>query len=319
MGHFTLKSKTKISDMKIGDVLKESDYAISEDDQFLQFEYEENQTKLEPYPVSPGVWAIGVRSGELFLYETTFVNDTVLESLVSSNAFGNKINSFFDRLHVYKKHGIEVPKRAALLWGPAGSGKSTSISKAILPFSSDGKTAIVVWHTDKYEAYKVKDFIKRFDYTKVQRLILIAEDIGGVELEEQRIPSESSLLSLLDNNEKTFTTPVFIIATTNHPEVFLANLTNRPGRFDDKIEIGYLTEQQRVNLLKFFSKETADEETLKQIRSSKFSEFTPAHIRESIIRSDLYDTSLKETLISMADEIEQYQKAFSKKGRMSIM
>lgn len=320
MGHFVLKTKTKLSEMKLEDKLDESDYAFSEGGEFFQFEYKEkDETKLNPYPVHPGVYAIGIKNQQFCLYETSFVKDNLLESLVASNTFGSKINLFFERLHVYKKHGIEVPKRAALLWGPAGSGKSSSISKAVRSYGEDKKTCVVVWHTDKYEAYKVKDFIKRFDYTNVERIILIAEDIGGVELEEQRIPSESSLLSLLDNNEKTFTIPVFIIATTNHPEVFLANLTNRPGRFDDKIEVGYLTEDQRVDLLKFFSKDTADEATLNAIRSTKFDKFTPAHIRETIIRADLYDKELKTTLLDMAEEIETYEKAFSKKGRMGIM
>lgn len=319
MGYFQLKSKTKLSDMKLQDKLEESDYAFSENGEFYQFQYiEKDESKLTSYVVNPGVYAIGIKNQQFCLYETSFVNDKVLESLIASSSFGEKINLFFERLHVYKKHGIEVPKRAALLWGSPGTGKSTMISKAIEPYSNDKKTCVVVWHTDKYEAYKVKDFIKRFDYTNVERLILIAEDIGGVELEEQRIPSESSLLSLLDNNEKTFTIPVFIIATTNHPEVFLANLTNRPGRFDDKIEVGYLTEQQRVDLLKFFSKDTADEDTLNVIRNSKFSKFTPAHIRESVIRADLYDKELKVTLIDMADEIIQYENAFSKKGRLGI-
>ncbi len=306
--------------MKLEDKLEESDYAFNEAGEFYQFKYhEEDQTKLEPYVVSSGVWAIGIKNQQFCLYETSFVNDNLLESLVASNTFGEKINLFFSRLHVYRKHGIEVPKRAALLYGVPGGGKSSAISKAVKPFSEDKKTCIVVWHTDKYEAYKVKDFIKRFDYTNVERIILIAEDIGGIELEDQRVPSESSLLSLLDNNEKTFTIPVFIIATTNHPEVFLANLTNRPGRFDDKIEIDYLTDVQRVDLLKFFSKNMADEETLKLIKSSKYNKFTPAHIRESIIRSDLYDVSLKETLVEMANEIESYEKAFSKKNNMGIL
>lgn len=319
MGHFRLKSKTKLSETKIDDIIKESDYAFSEQGEFYQFEYTESEeNKPEAYDVKPGVWAIGIKNQQFCLYETSFVNDDLLESLLASNTFGEKINLFFSRLHVYKKHGIEVPKRSALLYGPPGSGKSSSISKAIKEYSNDGKTCIVVWHTDKYESFKVKDFIKRFAYNNVERIILIAEDIGGVEVEEQRLPSESSLLSLLDNNEKTFTIPVFIIATTNHPEVFLANLTNRPGRFDDKIEIGYLTETQRVDLLKFFSKDTADQETLDLIKSSKFKEFTPAHIRESIIRSDLYDQPVKSTLDDMSKEIEQYQKAFSKKSRMGI-
>jgi hypothetical protein len=317
MGSFRLKSKTDLKTTNVGAEFTESDYAIATtDDQFLQFEYfSEDKKELEPYEIEPGVWAIGKQMSGLFLYKTSFVRDEVLESLINDNTLVQKVNLFFNRLHVYKKHGIEVPKRAALLFGPAGSGKSTTISKTLEVYKDDGKTAVVVWHTDKYEAHAVKDFIKRFAYKGVERLILVLEDLGGVEIDDgRRMPSESSMLSILDNNEKTFTIPVFMMATTNHPETFLGNLTNRPGRFDDKIEIGYLQPENRAALLEFFAKDTINEEAIKLIKSNSFEGFTPAHIREAVIRSDLYDQPLDATLKAMLGELKSYLKAFTKGG-----
>jgi hypothetical protein len=316
MGTFKLKKKTNLKDTKIGDEFSESDYAIATtDDHFLQFEYlSEDKKELTPYDVEPGVWAIGKDISGLFLYKTSFVKDEVLDSLVKDNTLVEKVNLFFDRLHIYKKHGIEIPKRAALLYGPAGSGKSTTLNKVLEFYQNDHKTAVVVWHTDKYEAHTVKDFIKRFAYKGVERLIMVLEDLGGVEVNDRRIPSESSLLSILDNNEKTFTIPVFLMATTNHPESFLGNLTNRPGRFDDKIEVGFLSSENRSALLTFFAKETITREAAELIKTEKFKSFTPAHIREAVIRSDLYDQTLDETLKAMLRELEKYNKEFSSNG-----
>jgi len=40
------------------------------------------------------------------------------------------------------------------------------------------------------------------EYDGVDKLILVVEDIGGVEQKEVSRPSDSSLLSLLDNQKK---------------------------------------------------------------------------------------------------------------------
>jgi ATP-dependent 26S proteasome regulatory subunit len=219
---------------------------------------------------------------------------------------------FFRKLDIYRKHGIEVPKRGILLYGPPGSGKTTVINTVAERYSEDGKTAVIIWPTDKFEAFSVKDFIKTFNYVNVDKIILVVEDIGGTEMDQTRMRSDSSLLSLLDNQEKTFKIPVLILATTNFPEVFLGNLTNRPQRFDDKIEVGLPPAESRSELLKFFSKEEApSDEALKYIQDKACSDFSPAHIKECIIRSAIYEKPLLETIKEVVKEIEKYKKAFS--------
>lgn len=315
MGFFKLKAKNKLSDMNIGDVIQESDFAtLTPEGTFVQLEYVEEDGKVSPYDVKPGIWAIQKSQQGLQLVNTSFVSDKILDSFVNTKNITDKIDCFFNKIPVYAELGFEVAKRAALLYGPAGTGKSTSISVVANKYSSDGKTAVVIWHTDKFEAYQVKDFIKSFNYIGVDKLILIVEDIGGGEREMERYRSDSSLLSLLDNQEKTFKIPVFILATTNYPENFMGNLTNRPNRFDDKIEVSYPEAQERLELLKFFNKSAVDEDTGSTIMATKTKEFTPAHIREVVIRSRIYDKSLKQVIDEMCDEIESYKKGFQKKS-----
>jgi hypothetical protein len=321
MGVFKVLSKVKLDDLNVNDELSESDFAtLTPSGNFVQLKYfeEENSVKKH-YDVKPGVWAIKGTQMGFTLKQTSFVKDRVLGSFYSTKAVMEKIESFFGRFQVYYDHGFEVPKRGMLFYGPPGTGKSTIISIATEKYANDGKTAIVVWPTDKYEAWKVKDFIKTFNYVDgVEKLILIAEDIGGVEMDQVRMRSDSSLLSLLDNQEKTFTIPVLILATTNFPEVFLGNLTNRPNRFDDKFEVGFPKGEHRVELLKFFSKTEISEEAAKLMEGRKADKFSPAHIREVIIRSAIYDQPVEKTIEDMSAEIEHYENAFSKKKAMGM-
>lgn len=319
MGHFKVKKITNVDELKIDDVIPESDFAsLTPKGNFFQLEYVEDDEKQEPYKVKPGIWAIQKTSGGLKLFETSFVSDKILDSFVSTTHITDKIDCFFNKIPVYYEMGFEVAKRAALLYGPAGTGKSTAITKIANKYTADGKTAVIIWHTDKFEAYQVKDFIKSFTYVGVEKIILVAEDIGGVEIDQARIKSDSSLLSLLDNQEKTFTIPTFILATTNYPANFMGNLTNRPNRFDDKIEVGYPTNEQRSKLLDFFAKGTASEESLKLIAASGAKEFSPAHIREVVIRSKLYDKTLEFVIKQMIEEIANYNRAFEKENRMGM-
>jgi AAA+ superfamily predicted ATPase len=319
-GYFTLLAKTKLDSLTFEDKIIESDFScITPEGNFVQLKYNEpTEVVQRDYIVKPGVYSINTENNKFTLQKTQFVNDRVLDQFVHTKHITDKINLFFNKIQVYYDNGFEVPKRGMLLYGPAGSGKTTAISKVIEQYGNDNKTAIVIWHTAKFEAHYVKSFIQSFDYHGVDKLILIAEDIGGLEKDEVRRASDSSLLSLLDNQEKTFTLPVLIIGTTNHPETFLGNLTNRPNRFDDKIEVGYPEGDARAELLKFFSKNKALESDLNLIKEAKFKGFTPAHIREIWIRTQIYDKSISDCLEEMYKEIEKYNKGFSNQTKLGF-
>jgi SpoVK/Ycf46/Vps4 family AAA+-type ATPase len=252
----------------------------------------------------------------LDLQPTSYTNDQILNEFIYTQTYTERINKFFSRLEVYKKHGIEIPKRGCILYGPPGSGKSSLISKIIRDHTEAGvnDTVIINWPTAVLEAAQVKEFLQTFKYTdECKKLILIVEDIGGVEQDRGRAASDSSLLSLLDNQEKTFTIPVYIIATTNFPENFLENLTNRPGRFDDKFEVGYPPPKFRSALLSFYGKDMVTSTDLEEITKSKYDQLTPAHIKEIVIRADIYEQTITSTMSEMLKEIEMFHNMFQKK------
>jgi SpoVK/Ycf46/Vps4 family AAA+-type ATPase len=321
LGHFKLKNKVKLSDITEDTIITESDYAtITPEGLFVQLEYfDEDDSLIEPTIVKPGIHTIVKTMAGLKLTPTEFNKDTILESFVYTKEIEERIDTFFSKVDTYHRYGFEIAKRGMLLYGPPGSGKSTVLNKVSRRYGADGKTAVLVWSTDKFDAGSVKDFIKSFQYQGVERLILIAEDIGGVEVSNARIQSESSLLSLLDNQEKTFRISTMIIGTTNYPENFMGNLTNRPNRFDDKINVGFPPASARIELLKFFDKDNlANQDAVELIGSKKCEEFTPSHIREAIIRSAIFDKDVTSTINEMLNDIKKFKNAFEDKKSMGM-
>jgi len=319
MGFFKVSSNVKLAELPIGSRIEESDFSTMTDDgHFVQLEYISDTHETKKYNVEPGLWTIVKDNSGMKLVPTSFVKDIILDKFVSTKEIEDNIESFFGNLHEYYNHGIEVPKHSILIFGPAGSGKSTALAKVCNERIKDGKTVVVIWNTDKFEPYEVKDFIKSFQYVGVEKIILVAEDLGGIEVDEVKMKSDSSLLSLLDNKEKTFTIPVLILSTTNFPEVFLGNLTNRPERFDDKIEVSYPPAEAREELFKFFCKTSVDKEAIDLIKSDKCKEFTPAHIRQIIIRAATRKKTHVETINKILKDIEYYKKAFQNKNSLGI-
>lgn len=318
--HFKVKSITDLSKIDASTKFDESDFCFIEAGKFIQLEYVEDETpkQKEPYPVHPGIYTMASSMRKLFLEPTAFTQEALLDKFISTKDITEKMDKFFNKFNIYKELELGTPRRGVLLFGPAGTGKTSLLKQVVKKYNADGKTLIVIWPSDKYDPADVKDFIKTFDYKAVDKVILIIEDLGGVEIDKVRIKSQSSLLSLLDNQEEIFKIPVLIIATTNFPENFLGNITNRPQRFDDKVEIGYPPGDARSELLAFFSKGKIEASVLEKIKDKKYEKFTPAHLKEIIIRAAIYDKDANIVIDEISKEIADFEKAFSKTKKLGI-
>jgi SpoVK/Ycf46/Vps4 family AAA+-type ATPase len=309
-GHFKVIKMTNLSECKEGDTFPQSDFAtMTESGQFCQMEYVETDTYIEPIIAKPGVYTMIKTMAGLKLEKTEFQQNNVLKEFVNTKPILEKCNNFFSRLSVYEKYKV-FPKRGILLYGPPGTGKTSAISELCNSIKDNEEYFVLVWHTDQIEAGQVKDFVKHLDYQGPTKMILIVEDIGGIESENRR-GSESSLLALLDNQEKAFKIPVLILATTNYIENFQGNLTNRPGRFDEKLKIGFPPAEAREKLLKHYDIDgIITEEAMSIIKSKDCEKFTPAQLQELIIRSALNDIDPVDVIKEMVTEIKKFDKNF---------
>ena len=316
MGHFKVDKITDLTMAIVGDIIPESDYStLTGDSKFVQLKYIEDAKDPEPYKIEPGIYTIMSNMQGFYLEKTSFTKDNILEDFVNTKEIEDKADCFFRNVDKYKELGFEIAKRAMLLFGPPGTGKSTALAKVCNKYIALGRTAVVVFQTEKYEAYQVKDFIKTFSYVDVDRLILIMEDVGGMEMEDIRKGADAGLLSLLDNNEKTLKISTLIIATTNFPEALMGALTNRPGRFDDKIKADYPKAEARIKLASFFAKRELDEDEQTVLRSKSAESLSPAHLKEAIVRSVIHEKTLLSALKEVIKEIEEYKKAFKEQGK----
>lgn len=139
----------------------------------------------------------------------------------STTTILSEIETFWNKESVYRQFGF-LWKRGVLLYGPPGSGKTTTVqllSKMIV--DRDGISVYI--DNPKIGAYGL-DLLRRIEPKRP--VIVILEDIDAICSRYE----EADLLSLLDG-ELQIDNVVFV-ATTNYPQKLDPRIINRPSRFD---------------------------------------------------------------------------------------
>lgn len=326
MGKFILEKKSVLNDLNTGEILPESDLAIQTDTAILQFKYIDEENEARKIIIKPGIYDLQNTPQGIVHQTTQFSQKNLLTGITNTTKILEECGLFFSNLEVYER--LEIPKkRGILLYSAPGFGKTSTIVKfAHDLIKEDPNTVIINWGTSTCRSQDVEQyFTHNLQYDeKCSRVVLIIEDIGGGERERNGYKDavDSSLLNILDGLNSVFKLPTLIVATTNYPQNLLGALSNRPGRFDLMLELSPPCYEERIALAEFISKRALTEEekeALSNQQNKGISDFSPAHIKELVIRSELKKKSFDEVIKEMISHVEKQKNDFeAPKGRMGF-
>jgi hypothetical protein len=169
-------------------------------------------------------------------FNTIQVNTDELMVLpdTSSDKIIGQIEDFWTKKERYKAFNF-VWKRGFLLWGPPGSGKTTTIQ--LVAKNIIAKDGICVFVKNPAVAAAGLEVLRKIEPDRP--VVVILEHIDAI---TQR-HSDAELLALLDGELQIQN--VAFLATTNYPEKLDKRLVNRPSRFDVVQKIDYPNEAAR--------------------------------------------------------------------------
>jgi len=151
----------------------------------------------------------------------------------------DEIEKFWSKEGTYKDYGITY-KRGIFMYGPPGSGKTSTIMLAVQSVIEKGGIVISFSSADNLiNLYRIIRLIQ----PDVPIMILF-EDIESL-IECNR---ESDILNIIDGVERVYKT--LFLATTNYPEQLGERIINRPSRFDKRYFIGLPDAKVRAFFIK---------------------------------------------------------------------
>lgn len=193
-----------------------------------------------------------------------------------------EIEKFWTLRGRFKDFGF-AHKRGFLLWGPPGSGKTSTVSIVINDMVKMGGTVFLGGHPQL-----LAKALANFRAIEPNRpLVVVWEDIDTV----INTFGESSVLSILDGEAQVEN--VVFIATTNYPEHLDGRIVNRPSRFDKIVKIGMPNAAAREMYLR--SKlDTVVKDGIDLV--AKTEGMSIAHIKELIIAVYCQGNSVNDTI-----------------------
>uniref|UniRef100_A0A1I8B278 AAA+ ATPase domain-containing protein n=1 Tax=Meloidogyne hapla TaxID=6305 RepID=A0A1I8B278_MELHA len=178
--------------------------------------------------------------------------------------------------------GVSPPK-GLLLHGPPGCGKSL-FARAIsgelqIPILSISSTELIAGISGDSER-RIRQLFVDAESANTQTLILIEDiDVIAAKRENAQREMERRIVTQLIASLDDLGSRVFVIGTTNRPEVLDASL-RRAGRFDKEIAIGIPDCHSRIEILKIATRKMslAEDVDLKRL----------AHLTPGYVGADLF-------------------------------
>lgn len=236
-----------------------------------------------------------------YLQKMPSTTDSLIEMQDSpSHALLEEFCKFWDLKDRFKSRGFLL-KRGFLLWGPPGSGKTSTLNLLSKRLISD-YGGVVLLVDDPNIAMHCFSLIRAIEPSRP--LIAIYEDLDAL---VQRY-GEAQLLALLDG--EAHVDGIVNVATTNYPERLDPRFCDRPSRFDTITKVGMPNDAARRAYLVAREPELAKNE-VELRRWVKVSEgLSMAHLKEMIIAVFCLGQTLDHVMERLEDM--KYREADSK-------
>lgn len=149
------------------------------------------------------------------------------------------ITEFWAMKDAFKKYGF-LHKRGVMLYGPQGSGKTSTVIQTIKKIEAM-KGVVLLGNYPGYDLAAIKDMR---ELEPDRPIVVVYEDLDDVIMNY----GDRIITEMLDGEANVDN--VLYLATTNHPQRLPARLINRPSRFDVVKFIGLPSKEARTMYLK---------------------------------------------------------------------
>jgi len=193
-------------------------------------------------------------------------------------------------------------KRGVLLWGPAGSGKTSLVQMISKRVVEEDNIAVFIDHPGI--ATVGLSLLRAIEPKR--RIVAILEDIDAI----VRNHGEKHLLSFLDGEQQIDN--VLCIATTNYPEQLDPRIINRPSRFDRIMKVGMPKSAARRQYLEIKNKRLTESNGELEAWVKKTNGYSLAHLKELIISVEVLQCDFNETIdrLNVMMECDSHSKEF---------
>lgn len=197
-----------------------------------------------------------------------------------------KLNIIFplENKEACKNNGIPW-RRGVMLGGKAGTGK-TQVCRVLCSEIPKGVT--IIWSTPKslYDESTVQTLFDAARFFAPTLIIIEDIDFIGLNRDFARNPILGELLTQLDGNDPN--DGIFVMATTNRPELLDEALANRPSRFDVQLLFNLPDNNQRLEIIKLFSEKMKFAEELNYSAIVEITkDLSGSHIKEIFVHCQL--------------------------------
>jgi AAA+ superfamily predicted ATPase len=298
--------RNKLKEVRVRSVVDDyiSDYYEKSSSNLVGFKQFTTSDGSKFYPagatvgnITPGIYDIQVDGMKgIFFQKINVKTDGLLRfPETNSEAVIDEISKFWEREENFKKYKLNY-RRGLFLYGPPGSGKSSTI-QLICEDVINRKGVVFKFVSPGIFSDGVRVFREIQPDTPI---VVLMEDIDSI------IDSfnESEVLNILDGVDQI--SKVVYLATSNYPERLGQRLLNRPSRFDKRFKMDH----PKRNSRKAYFDHLIDEDTKKeyQIDIEKWVEDTDdmsiAHLKELFIAVCILGNSYEESIETLKSMME---------------